>query len=340
MNVGLLGAGHIADQYVEGIAPFDDVDLIAFADTDEGVRARRAATWGIAGLSPEELLADPRVELVVNLTPPRRHAATTRAALRAGKHVYSEKPLAVTVQEGRELVDEAARSGLTVACAPDTLLGSAFETAAAAIEAGLIGRPLAAHAFVTGSGPESWHPAPQAYYEVGAGPLFSLGPYYVSALVRLLGRIDEAIGLSVRPHLERAPSSGAPFAATVDTTYAGALRFASGPIASLFASYDVVATGVPPLEVHGDEGTLCLADPNVFDGRVVVTNRDGAREELEVAGTTGYGRGVGVADQAAAIAAGRPPRAGGELALHVLDAISALAEGGRALATDPCLAPA
>jgi predicted dehydrogenase len=322
VRVALLGVGDIAEQYVRGLAQFPQAELVAVADRD-GERARaRAAEWGVRGLSPEELLADAEVELVVNLTPPLAHVETTRAALAAGKHVYSEKPLAVSVEDGRALLALARERGLGLACAPDTFLGSALQTALEALPR--IGTPLAAQAFVGDRGPEHWHPAAQAYYEQGAGPLFSLGPYYLTALVQLLGRIEAALAFATLPAVPRLVSP------TIETTYAGALRFANGAIATLFASYDVQGRRVPPIEIYGSEATLSVPDPNLFDGPVLLGRGD-EWEELPVRHTTGRGRGIGAADLVDALAAGRQPRASGEQALHVLDAMCALQEGGRTL---------
>jgi predicted dehydrogenase len=323
VRVALLGVGDIAEQYVRGLAQFPQVQLVAVADRDPERARARAAEWGVRALSPDDLLAGEEIELVVNLTPPRAHVETTRTALEAGKHVYSEKPLAVTVEDGRALVALARERSLGLACAPDTFLGSALETAVEALPR--IGRPLAAQAFVGNSGPEHWHPAPAAYYELGAGPLFSLGPYYVTALVRLLGPIAEVTGFAVLPAVPRKVDP------SIETTYAGALRFANGALATLFASYDVQGNRVPPLELYGSEATLSIPDPNLFDGPVLL-GRGAAWEELPVHHATGRGRGIGVADLVDALAEGRPPRASGEQALHVLDALCALQEGGRVLA--------
>jgi predicted dehydrogenase len=331
VNVALLGCGDIAEQYVRGMAQFPErLTLVAVADQDAARAAERGAVWGVRGVAPEELLADAAVELVVNLTPPRAHVETTRAALEAGKHVYSEKPLALTVEEGRGLVELAEALDLGLACAPDTFLGSALETACEAILGGRIGRPLAAQAFVGDRGPEHWHPAPAAYYEPGAGPLFSLGPYYLTALVQLLGPIAEATAFATRPFPERTRPDGTTVPTQVETTYTGALRFVAGPVATLFASYDVEAKRVPNIEVYGSEATLSVPDPNLFDGPILLGRGD-AWEELPVRHATGRGRGVGVADLAEAVEEGREPRASGDLALHVLDAMCALDEGGRAL---------
>jgi predicted dehydrogenase len=333
VKVGLLGVGHIADQYVAGMAMFDNLELAAVTDRDSNLCRQRARQWGVRGLDPEAFLADSDVEIVVNLTPPRAHFATTDAALRAGKHVYSEKPLATTVDEGRHLIDLARCENLQLACAPDTLLGSAFVTAAAAANAGMIGQPLSAQAFVGNRGPAVWHPAPETYYESGAGPLFSLGPYYLSALVRILGPIAHVEGFSAQPRPLVVGADGRPVHVTANTTYSGALRFANGPIATLFASYEVRATRVPYLEIHGENATLSLVDPDVFDGAPLIGDEHGWRE-LPVRGREGYGRGVGVADLADAIENGRAPRADSGLALHVLDAMNAFEEGGRRLADD------
>jgi len=330
MRVGLLGGGHIADQYIAGMRQFEELELVAVADRDVDVTRARAAEWNLRAHTPESLLAAGDVELVVNLTPPRAHPETTRDALTAGKHVYSEKPLGVDVDEARELVELARAKRLGLACAPDTFLGSALETARDALLASAIGTPLSATAFVGERGPEHWHPSPAAYYEPGAGPLFSLGPYYLTALVQLLGPIEEATGFSSQPWDKRSRPDGTTMPVSTQTTYAGALRFANGVVGTVFASYDVQEKRVPPLEIYGSEATLSLPDPNHFDGPVLLGDATGWRE-LPVTHATGRGRGVGVADLARALVDGGEPRASGKLALHVLDALCALHEGGRRL---------
>lgn len=333
MRVGLLGGGHIADQYVAGMAQFPELELVAITDRDVAVMRSRAVQWRLREPTLEELLADTGVELVVNLTPPQAHHDTTRALLLAGKHVYSEKPLAVELDAGRELVELARRRGLGLGCAPDTFLGSALETARDAVRNDMIGEPLMAVAFVGNAGPEAWHPAPEAYYQPGAGPLFSLGPYYLTALVELLGPIAEVRGFSTRPARTRQLSDGTPLPVSTDTTCAGTLRFTSGAIASLIASYDIQGEQIV-LELYGSRGSLILADPNHFDGQVLL-NEASWRRELPPTAALGRRRGVGVADLARSIAAGVQPRASGTLALHVLEAMCALAAGGRTLTTRP-----
>ena len=208
MDVGLLGCGDIAEQYVRGMAQFPErLTLVAVADRDVSRAAERGAAWGVRGVAPEELLADDEVELVVNLTPPRAHVETTRAALEAGKHVYSEKPLALTVEEGRGLVELAEALDLGLACAPGHLprVGARDGVRRRSSAAGS-GRRWRRMPSSATAGPEHWHPAPAAYYEPGAGPLFSLGPYYLTALVQLLGPIAEAAGVR-HPPLPRADAS-------------------------------------------------------------------------------------------------------------------------------------
>jgi predicted dehydrogenase len=332
VDVALLGCGDIADQYVRGLAQFPErVSLVAVADRDMARARERGAAWGVRGISPDELLADDSIDLVINLTPPLAHVETTRAILEAGKHVYSEKPLAVTVPDGHALVDLAEELDLALGCAPDTFLGSALETARDAILAGRIGAPLAAHAFVGTDGPEHWHPEPAAYYQAGAGPLFSLGPYYLTALVQLLGPIAEASAFHSRPFAERTRPDATTVPTEIETTYAAALRFATGPVATLFASYDVQARRVPNIEVYGSEATLSVPDPNLFDGPVLLGRGD-VWEELPVRHVTGRGRGIGAAELVGALEEGRDPRASGDLGLHVLDAMCAIQEGGRTLA--------
>jgi predicted dehydrogenase len=337
-RVGIIGCGNISRAYATKLAGLPDLELAACADIDAGRAGALATEFGVSAvLSPDELVAHPDVDVVVNLTVPRSHAAVTRAALEAGKHVYSEKPLALDVREGTRLVALARERGLRLGCAPDTFLGAGLQTCRALIDSGAIGTPLAANAFVQGSGPESWHPDPRAFYQRGAGPLYDIGVYYVTALVALLGpvaRVNGAARISrARRRITSQPMAGTWMDVEVPTHVAGLLEHAGGPIATLVASFDVPATRYRCIEIYGTEGTLSVPDPNTFGGPVQL-RRAGEADWTDVPlshGNAAQSRGLGLADMVRAERSGRAHRASGDLALHVLEVIEdiiAAAEGG------------
>jgi predicted dehydrogenase len=337
LRVGIVGCGVISGQYLRSCHAFEALDVVAVADLDLARARRRAEEHGVPRAGPvESLLRDPEVDLVINLTVPRAHAEVSRAALEAGKAVYSEKPLALDRDEGRALVDLAEARDLRIGCAPDTFLGAGLQTCREAIDAGAIGRPLSAHAHMASRGPEAWHPDPAFFYAAGAGPLFDVGPYYVTALVALLGPVASVASLAATGLAERVIGSQ-PLAGTVirpeaPTHVVALLQFESGAVATLTTSFDVVATEVPRLEIHGSDGTLSAPDPNTFGGPVRLrTVTDETWRELPLrAGPTEAIRGLGAAEMAEAVREGRPHRADGRLALHVLDAMQTILEAAEA----------
>lgn len=336
VRVGILGCGVISNAYLKRLATFDTMSVVACADLLTDRAAAQASAHGVAvACSPDELLADPDIDLVVNLTIPAVHAVLDLAALAAGKSVYSEKPLALTRDEGIAVLSAAgaaAGAGLRVACAPDTFLGAGLQTCRRLIDSGAIGEPLGATAFMLGSGPESWHPDPAFFYQAGAGPMFDVGVYYVTALVSLLGPVARVSGSARISRTERPigsePLRGQMIKVEVPTHISATLDFAGGPVATMVASFDVRGSAVPRIEVYGTDGTLAVPDPNTFGGPVRVL-RSLADGWTDVALDPGFGeqaRGIGVADMVLAMAAGRPHRASGELALHVLDVMQSVHE--------------
>ena len=287
----------------------------------------RAAEFGVPkACFVQELLADPDIQIVVNLTIPQVHFDVCLAALEAGKHTYVEKPLALTREQGQALLQTAHAKGLRVGGAPDTFLGAGLQTCRKVIDDGLIGRPVAATAFMLGHGHEHWHPDPEFYYKPGGGPLFDMGPYYLTALVSLMGPITRIAGSAQKAFTERTvtsrPKHGQVIAVETPTHIAGTLDFASGAVATLITSFDVWASALPPIEIHGTLGSLSVPDPNGFGGGVKI-NRGGAGWE-DVPLTHGFAensRGLGAADMAYAILEDRPARAGGDLTYHVLEAM-------------------
>ena len=312
-NVAILGCGMISGAYAPTIAEFAHLDLVACADVDPARATEVAERHGIPEVCTiDELLAHPEVEVIVNLTPASAHEAVTGAILEAGKAAYSEKPLGVDLTGAQALVDLAAQQGLRLGCAPDTFLGAGLQTAAAAIEAGAIGTPLAATAFVMGAGPQIWHPNPGIFYERGAGPLFDMGPYYVTAIVQLLGPAVRVAAMTrddgAKRMIHAGPRQGEQFDVDVPTHVAATIELTSGVIATLVASFDVAATRHRNIEVYGTEGTLSVPDPNSFGGPVTV-RRLGDAEWVPIdlrPATISQQRGIGVAEMAWAPAPGDP----------------------------------
>ncbi|MDX3853842.1 Gfo/Idh/MocA family oxidoreductase [Streptomyces sp. AK02-01A] len=336
LRIGMVGAGKISGAYLDTLERLENVTLTAVTDLDPS-RARAAAARvpgaEVVG-SVADLVVRSDVDAVLNLTIPAVHAEVARVALAVGKHVYGEKPLSATREEADALLAAAAADGLRIGCAPDTVLGTGVQTARKAVDDGLIGTPVAATAFMTTAGHERWHPDPEFYYRPGGGPLLDMGPYYLSALVHLLGPVVRVTGAASRPRAEReigsGPRAGERFAVEVDTHVTGVLQHANGALTTLVMSFDIHAARLPRIEVHGTGGSLSVPDPNGFDGPVEL-HRSGARwETLPVsAGYTGAGRGTGLADLAEALAAGRPHRASAELARHVLDIMLTLLDSAR-----------
>jgi len=350
VKVGIIGTGNILGAYVENCRAFEILDLVACADIDRRKAQAKAEAFDIPKAWPvEELLGDPEIDLVVNLTVPKAHAEVSLSVIEAGKHVYSEKPLAVTRQDGEKLLAAAREKEVRIGCAPDTFLGGGLQTCRKLIDDGWIGEPVAAVAFMAQHGPESWHPNPDFFYQMGAGPLFDVGPYYLTALVNLLGPVKRVAGSTRISFPERIATSeehrGRRIPVQVPTHVAGLLDFASGPIATLITSFDVWASRLPRIEVYGSEGTLSAPDPNIFGGRVLVRRAEAqAWSEMPLTHSAAVGRGIGVADMAYAMRYGRPHRANGEVAYHVLDVMQALGEssemGKHVEITSRCAPPA
>jgi len=328
IKVGIIGTGNISGIYFQNGKRFEAMEVVACADLDVERAKARAAEYGVRGCSVEELLADPDIQMVINLTIPDAHASVCLQALEAGKHVYVEKPLAVSREEGSKVLELAASKGLLVGSAPDTFLGGGIQTAIKLIRDGRIGTPIGATAFMTCGGHESWHPAPEFYYQKGGGPMFDMGPYYLTALIAMLGPISRVTGSARISYPERTitsqPKYGQKVKVEVPTHIAGIMDFAAGPIGTLLTSFDTMGgSTLPRIEVYGSEGTLLVPDPNGFGGEVRIWQA-GAREWADIPLTHGKAdnaRGVGAADMAKAILSGRKHRASGELAFHVLEAM-------------------
>lgn len=334
VGVALIGAGTISKEYLKNLTRFPDLRVLAVTDLDEELAAARAADHGIA-LSgpPTTALEHPDVEIVVNLTPPAAHVPVSTAAVAAGKHVWVEKPLALDRTSGQRLLDEARAAGVRLGVAPDTFLGAGLQTARRLIDAGNIGRPMTALTLMQSPGPESWHPSPEFLFAEGAGPLFDLGPYYLTALVQSLGAVRRvsAMGNSARSHrvIGSGPKAGQSFPVRVPTHISALLEFHEGAVASSVLSFDSPLRRTGFVEITGTEATIAVPDPNTFTGEVRICPPGGEEWKTVPAGEPVVGRGIGVLELARALRADRPHRADGELALHVLDAMVAIEEAVR-----------
>ena len=328
-KVGVIGCGNISGIYFKAGQTFESIEIVACADLVKEKAEAKAKEFNVPKVcTPAELLADPGIEIVLNLTVPKAHVEVALAALKAGKHVHGEKPLAVNRADGKRVMDAAARKKLRVGCAPDTFLGAGIQTCRKLIDDGWIGEPVASTAFMTCHGHESWHPDPEFYYEVGGGPMLDMGPYYLTAMVNLMGPVQRVSGMTRITFPERTitsqPKFGTKVKVDVPTHVAGIVDFANGAIATIIQSFDVWAANLPSIEIYGTEGSMSVPDPNGFGGSVKV-RRPGS-EWMDMPLTHIYpenSRGIGVADMAYGLRSGRKHRASGALAYHVLDLMHA-----------------
>lgn len=325
-RVGIVGCGKISGAYLR--RPYDQFTYIACADVQPERAKTLSMAHGLEAMSVGDLLSREDIDIVLNLTTPQAHISVGTAALRHGKHVYLEKPIGLDRSEVTELLLIANEANLLVGCAPDTFLGPGLQTCRRLIDDGIIGTPVAAMAHMVNHGHEHWHPDPGFYYLRGGGPLLDMGPYYVTALVSLLGPVRRVTGAARGVGTERIVSSGPRFGEVlkveVPTHVAGVLEFSDGVVATLVTSFDVWRSTVPRLEIHGSEGSLLLPDPNTFDGpvRIYAPGMDDY-EEVRVDGFSSCERGIGLA----CLAAGSSEnRASGQLAYHVLDVLLSVVE--------------
>jgi predicted dehydrogenase len=359
--IGIIGCGDISEAYLKGAARSELIRVKSCADLKKDAAEAKASVYGITALPVDALLADPDVEIVINLTVPLAHGPVSRQVITAGKHVYSEKPLAARFTEAQALMLAAAGRGVRVGCAPDTFLGAAHQACRRAIDAGRIGRPIAGAAAVLSHGMEHWHPNPEFFFKRGGGPIHDIGPYYVTQLVNLLGPITrvaaQASTASPTRTVTSEPRRGQLIEVEVPTTVNGVLFFASGANVSLSTSWDVWKHRRLPFEIYGTEGSMLVPDPNFFGGTPEVTERDSDWQELDIsahpfrepnrtlrsgAQVADY-RIIGLLDMAAALHQGRPHRANGDLALHVLEVLDAFerssVEGRHVMIETPCERP-
>jgi predicted dehydrogenase len=336
MGVGLVGCGNISAQYLASLRRLPNLRLVSVTDPVATAAERVAAEQGVPARSLAAALADPEIEVILNLTPPQVHAPLTIQALDAGKHVYLEKPFAVTSVEAETMLAAAAVSARRIGSAPDTVLGTGIQTARRLIDEGEIGQPIAATAFLMSPGHESWHPNPGFYYLRGGGPLLDMGVYYLTALVTLLGPIAEVSAMSSRLRTERlvpdsGPRAGELLPVEVDTYVAATLRHDAGVISSLIVSFDTIASRLPKIEVYGSTASLDVPDPNQFANPVGISRgrTEPFRYVSDLAGYAEAGRGYGLADLARSIGDRAPHRQSAELGFHVHDVMERIAEAGQ-----------
>lgn len=338
VGVGFIGAGMISDTYLENLSSFPDVNVVVLGDLDTERAAARAAQHGVAQSgTPDDVLAHPDVEIVVNLTIPAAHVPVSRAAIAAGKHVWSEKPIGVDRAEARLLLDEADAAGLRVGIAPDTVLGPGVQTARRAILRGDIGTPLSAQTVMQHIGPDIFHPNPEFLFAPGGGPVLDMGPYYLSTLVSILGPVARVAAVGGRGRdvrtVQAGERAGTPFPVSVSTFVHAITQFEHGATGQSIFSFESPLSRVGVVEITGTEGTIVLPDPNMFAGEVRITGVPtfATRTEelqwrtLEPVGVEA-GRGLGVLDLARAIRADVAHIASGELGFHVLDAMVSIEE--------------
>ena len=339
--IGIIGCGNISDAYLKGAAASKLVKVKACADLRLEAAQAKATMYGIEAKSVEALLADPEIEIVINLTVPAAHASVSLQILNAGKHVYLEKPLSAQLADARAVIASANAKGLRVGCAPDTFFGASHQAARHAIDSGRIGQPVGGTVAVLSHGMEHWHPNPGFFFKAGGGPILDLGPYYITQLVNMLGPVARVAGVTTIGNATRTISSeplkGQSIDVEVPTTVNGLLQFASGANLTLSASWDVWRHQHAPIEIYGTEGSMLVPDPNFFGGTPMISERDAPWQPLDISAhpfgvnnrTKGSGeavadyRIVGVLDMASAIQQGRAHRASGALALHVLEVLEA-----------------
>jgi predicted dehydrogenase len=329
VGVGIVGCGKICWAYFGGAQAYDFLNVVACADIVPEVAQTAADEYGCEAVSVDDLLARDDIEIVINLTIPVAHAEIALRTLEAGKHTHCEKPLAVTLEDGHKIVEAGKASGLRVGCAPDTFMGSGIQTCRKLLDDGLIGRPIAGTAFMMCHGHESWHPNPGFFYLPGGGPVFDMGPYYITALINLLGPARRVSASTQKTFETRTCTAearnGEVLPVEVTTHVAGTIDFDCGAIITMVMTFDVWNHKHTNIEVYGTEGSMQIPDPNGFGGVVSTAVAADGNEWVEQAHTHGYegSRCIGVADMAMAIEHGRPHRCSGELALHALEIMHA-----------------
>lgn len=356
-RIGVIGIGDISDVYINNLKKYDIVEVVSCAARNEEKARKKAEQHGLPEYyaNGHELIEKSDVDIILNLTTPGAHGEYNIAALKAGKHVYTEKPLAASLEEARTIMNLASDSSLTVGCAPDTFLGGRLQTCRSLLDEGRIGKPIAASAFVVSRGHEWHHPNPDFFYQTGGGPLLDIGPYYMTALLSLLGPVERVCGMSSRAFKTRerkiAPGIGEKISVEVDTHITANLEFVNGTLGTIITSFDIWDSQLPRIEIYGTKGTICIPDldpisgPNLFGGPILLRTEencpwkgqprpDPLPEWTEIPVTrrfseTGHdknSRGIGLVDMAYAIRDGRPARASGKMAFHSLETMQGILE--------------
>ena len=327
VRIGLIGCGMISAAYLRAAKTFGVLEFVACADLNPEAAQRTQAAFGVPAISVEELLARDDIEAVLNLTVPAAHGEVNLAAIAAGKHIYCEKPFGLDVAEGERVLAAADAAGVRTGCAPDTFLGGGHQTVRQLIDQGAVGKPVAGTAFMMGRGHEFWHPNPAFFYQPGGGPLFDMGPYYLTALVHALGPVRRVAAITGRGRHRRVissqPHAGEAIDVRVDTHAAGTLEFAGGALVTVVMSFDVQLHSNRHIEIHGTEASLAVPDPNGFGGKVRVSNGRDWEERALTHGYTENMRSIGLADMCVGIRTKRPHRCDGRLAQHVLEVMAA-----------------
>lgn len=350
--VGIIGCGNISQAYFNGAKLFPILKVKACADINLEAAKKKAEEnkeSGVVAVTVDELLADPEIEIVINLTIPAVHAEVSLRALAAGKHVHLEKPLAVDLADGKKVIDTAKAKGLRVGCAPDTFLGAGLQTSRKLIDDGWIGKPLSGTIFMLGHGPEAWHPNPAFFYQNGGGPMFDMGPYYITALIHLLGPVRSVTAVVAKGYEKRLATCKEHFGewlpVDVPTHNAGVIEFHSGALITATISFDVWAHKHTNIELYGTEGSIRVPDPNSFGGPVEI-NRPEDKEWKTFGLCNPYvenSRSIGAADMAYGLRTGRPHRCTGELAYHALEVMHAFEKsskaGARVVLDSTCVQP-
>ncbi|MCY4096381.1 MAG: Gfo/Idh/MocA family oxidoreductase [Gammaproteobacteria bacterium] len=328
VRIGLIGCGVISNAYLSISERFPILDFVACADIVPEATKRTAEKYGLAAMSTHELLARDDIEVVLNLTIPRAHGEVNLAALESGKHAFCEKPFGLDVKEGERVLSRARELNLRLGCAPDTFLGGGHQTVRHLIDEGAVGRPLSGTAFMMSHGVETWHPSPEFYYKPGGGPLFDMGPYYITALVNSLGAVKRVAAITSRGFEQRTitsqPKHGDVIDVEVDTHASGVLEFHSGAVVTVAMSFDVWRHSNRFIEIHGTDRSITCPDPNGFGGRVAMNGSGREWEEQELThANVENSRSIGLADMCMGIRTGRAHRASGDLAFHVLEVMDA-----------------
>lgn len=346
LGIGIIGCGNIAETYLRLAPMFKGLKMLACADIDPSAAAARAQEFNVTAMSVEQLLADPAIDIVVNLTIPAVHAQVSTDILNAGKHVYSEKPFVLSLQQGQDLLGIAQANKLRVGSAPDTFLGGVHQHARALIDSGVLGDITSGTAHVQGHGMESWHPNPDFFFKPGAGPVLDIGPYYITNLIQLLGPVATVAALASTPATERTITSEPRFGEKVrvetPTTIHALLSFVSGATITLGTSWDVWHHSHQHMELYGEKGTLYVPDPNFFGGELRMTNEAEPvdlpdnwdhpfgvlNEEQDDGSMRANYRAAGLADMAMAIIEGREHRCSAALATHAVDVMTSILQSG------------